>query len=125
MFLRGLFLTTGVFVIGVGFVLLVAPQSYFQLYATAYAPGMDFPARRFSPAVLALGAVLIAARRLAPGRFLRALCLITALAFLGVAGTGLTAWWSGIARPHILGAVALELVIAVLFLLAAWRKRRF
>ena len=120
---RGLLLATGVFVLLIGAVLLVAPQSYFQLYATDYVSGMDFPARRFSPAVLALGAVLILARSLQPGPFLASLCLICALAFLGVAGTGLLAWSQGIARPSILGAAAIEVVIAALFLWV-WHRMR-
>lgn len=120
---RGLLLATGVFVLLIGAVLLVAPQAYFQLYATDYGSGMDFPARRFSPAVLALGAVLILARSLQPGPFLASLCLICALAFLGVAGTGLLAWSQGIARPSILGAAAIEVVIAALFLWV-WHRMR-
>lgn len=120
---RALFLAVGGFVIVVGLVLLVAPSSYFQLYATSYEPGMDFPARRFSPAVLALGVVLVSARRLAPGPFLATLCLIGALAFLGVAATGITAWQTGIARPAILGAAAIEIAIAGVFLRLWFRTR--
>ncbi|WP_300581959.1 hypothetical protein [Marivita sp.] len=60
------FLVVGAFVALIGLVLLVAPESYFQLYAIDYVPGMDFPARRFALAVLALGALLISARRLEP-----------------------------------------------------------
>ncbi|WP_299785397.1 hypothetical protein [uncultured Marivita sp.] len=120
---RGLLLATGVFVLLIGAVLLVAPQAYFQLYATDYVSGMDFPARRFSPAVLALGAVLILARSLQPGPFLANLCLICALAFLGVAGTGFLAWSQGIARPSILGAAAIEVVIAAHFLWV-WHRMR-
>jgi hypothetical protein len=119
MFLKALLVATGVFVILIALVLLVDPESYFRLYATAYDPAMVFPARRFAPAVLALGVVLIAARSLKDGPFLRTLCVLTALAFLGVAGTGLQAWVSGTARAAILGAAAVEVVIAALFLLAA------
>ncbi len=72
---RAAFLGVGGFVVCIGLVLLVAPDSYFQLYATTYVPGMDLPARRFAPAVVALGVVLICARELEPGRFLRMLCL--------------------------------------------------
>lgn len=120
---RGLLGITGGFVLLVGAVLLVAPHSYFQLYATAYDPGMDFPARRFSPAVLALGVVLVLARSLPPGPFLARLCLICAVAFLGVAATGLIAWSQGIARPAIIGAAALEGTVAALFLWVWARKR--
>ena len=120
---RALFLAVGGFVIVVGLVLLVAPSSYFQLYAVSYVPGMDFPARRFSPAVLALGIVLVSARGLEPGPFLATLCLICALAFLGVAATGITAWQSGIARPAILGAAAIEIAIAGVFLWLWFRTR--
>lgn len=120
---RWLFLATGGFVVLIGLVLLVAPQSYFQLYATQYDPGMDFPARRFSPAVLALGVVLIVARALEAGRFLATLSLICALAFLGVAATGLHAWSTDIARPAILGAAVIEAVIAALFI-GVWLRMR-
>lgn len=88
---RALFFATGLFVLLIGVVLLIAPQVYMQLYAMQYHPGMDFPARRFAPAVLALGAVLILARSLAPGPFLASLSLVCALAFLGVAATGVLA----------------------------------
>ncbi len=120
---RVAFLVIGGFVVLVGLVLLVAPGSYFQLYAVTYVPGMDFPARRFAPAVLALGALLLVARRLDPGPFVATLCLICALAFLGVAATGVAAWTSNIARPAILGAAALELVIAGVFL-GLWVRLR-
>ena len=118
---RWLFLATGCFVSFVGLVLLLAPHSYFQLYATQYDPGMDLPARRFAPAVVALWVVLIMARSRSPGRFLASLSLICALAFLGVAATGLLAWSSGVARPTILWAAVVEGSIAVLFF-AVWLR---
>ena len=118
MFLRVVFLATGLLLVLIGLVLLVDPESYFRLYATSYDPAMAFPARRFSSAVIALGVLLIVARTLPHKPFLRTLCLLTALAFLGVAGTGVQAWVSGTARPLILAAAAVEVVIAVLFLLA-------
>ncbi|WP_439524654.1 hypothetical protein [Marivita sp.] len=118
---RWLFPGTGLFLILVGAVLLLDPQSYLGLYATSYDPGMDFPARRFSPAVLALGVVLILARTLERGPFLTSLCLISGLAFLGVAATGVHAWTSGTARPAILAAATIEVVIASLYLLVARR----
>lgn len=112
---RAAFLGVGGFVVFIGLVLLVAPDSYFQLYATTYVPGMVLPARRFAPAVVALGVVLICARELKPGRFLRMLCLTSAVAFIGVAATGVQAWSAGVARPTILGAAALEIVVALVF----------
>jgi hypothetical protein len=118
------FLVVGAFVALIGLVLLVAPESYFQLYAIDYVPGMDFPARRFAPAVLALGALLISARGLEPGPFVATLSLISALAFLGVAATGVQAWSAGIARPAILGAAFLELAVALIFLWLWSRMRK-
>lgn len=118
------FLVVGAFVALIGLVLLVAPESYFQLYAIDYVPGMDFPARRFAPAVLALGALLISARRLESGPFVATLSLISALAFLGVAVTGVQAWSAGIARPAILGAAVLEIAIALVFLWLWSRMRK-
>lgn len=104
--------------------LFIAPHSYFQFYAASYDPGMDFPARRFAPAVLALGVVLIFARQLEPGRFLAALCLICGLAFLGVAATGGQVWLAGVVRPLILGAAVSEIVIAGVFLVLGMRMRK-
>ncbi len=118
------FLVVGAFVALIGLVLLVAPESYFQLYAIDYVPGMDFPARRFASAVLALGALLISARRLEPGPFVASLSLISALAFLGVAATGVQAWSAGIARPAILGAAVLEIAVALVFLWLWSRMRK-
>lgn len=118
------FLVVGAFVALIGLVLLVAPDSYFQLYAIDYVPGMDFPARRFAPAVLALGALLISARGLEPGPFVATLSLISALAFLGVAVTGVQAWSAGIARPAILGAAVLEITVALVFLWLWSRMRK-
>ncbi|MCR9111457.1 hypothetical protein [Marivita sp. XM-24bin2] len=120
---RAVFLSVGGFVGLIGIVLLVAPGSYFQLYATDYSTGMDLPARRFAPAVLALGALLISASAVEPGPFLERLCLISAGAFLGVAITGIHAWSTGIARPAILGAAAVELVVAIVFVWL-WARSR-
>ena len=121
---RVVFLIVGAFVSLIGLVLLLAPDSYFQLYATNYVSGMDFPAQRFAPAVCALGIVLICARRLEAGPFVATLCLISALAFVGVAGTGVQAWTAGIARPAILGAAAFEIAVALVFLWLWSRMRK-
>ncbi|OSQ51259.1 hypothetical protein [Marivita geojedonensis] len=121
---RALLLATGLFVALIGALLMVAPQAYFQFYATEYVSGMDFPARRFSPALLALGALLIMARSLESGPFLSRLCLLTGLAFLAVAATGVHDWASGIARPAILGAAGLEVAVGVVFLWSAHRMKR-
>lgn len=118
---RWLFLGTGLFVGLVGLVLLLNPQAYMQVYATQYAPGMDFPARRFAPAVLALGVVLVLARSLEDAQIVGQLCLVGAAAFIGVALTGVHAWFTGLARPPILGAAAVEAIIAGLLL---WLRRR-
>lgn len=118
------FLSVGGCVALIGIVLLLAPGSYVQLYATDYSTGMDFPARRFAPAVLALGVLLISACAVERGPFLQRLCLISAGAFLGVAITGLHAWSTGIARSAILWAAAVELVVASVFLWLWVRSRR-
>ncbi|MFP7572093.1 hypothetical protein ACGKZZ_15090 [Marivita sp. S2033] len=121
---RWLLLFTGCFAISIGLVLLIAPQSYLGLYAVNYTPDMDFAARRFSPAVLGLGALLLIARNLPGSRFLANLCLITGLVFLGVAATGLHAWLGGTARATILIAAATEVTLAALFLVAASQIRK-
>ncbi|WP_292288781.1 hypothetical protein [Marivita sp.] len=120
---RRLFLLTGGFLIAVGLVLLFAPQAYVSLYAVDYAAGMDFPARRFAPVVLAMGTVLVLARTHASERFLLDLSLIAAAAFLAVAATGLHAWLTGVARPTILAAAAVEALLATAFL-AVWLHLR-
>ncbi|MCK0148886.1 hypothetical protein MWU54_02530 [Marivita sp. S6314] len=121
---RVLLLLTGLFVIAIGAVLLIAPQTYLSLYVVAYDPGMDFAARRFAPAVLGLGVLLCLARSLPDGQFLTSLCAICGLAFLGVAVTGGHAWLSGQAKDTILVAAAIECVIAVLFLATAAKGAR-
>jgi hypothetical protein len=113
---RSVFLVVGGFVILIGLALLFAPASYFQLYAVAYAAEMNFPAQRFAPAVVALGVVLICARKLEQGPFVGTLSLISAFAFLGVAATGVQARVVGTARSTILGAAALEIAVALVFL---------
>lgn len=117
---RVLFLATGVFVILIGAVLLVAPEIYIRLYIVEYAPGMDFAARRFAPALVGLGALLLFARDLPSGRFLTALCAITGVVFWGVAATGLHAWSTDVAKPSILVAAAVEVILGALFLRVAW-----
>ena len=115
---RHLFLITGVFLVFIGVVLLISPDSYLRIYVVDYSTGMDFAARRFSPAVIGLGVLLIAARDLEENRFLGVLCVTSTLAFLGVAATGGYAWLTGVAKPAILVAVAIEVVLAALFLWA-------
>jgi hypothetical protein len=83
---RPLLLATGLFVILIGVVLLVSPENYIRRFVVEYAAGMEFAARRFAPALIRLGVLLLFARDLPRGRFLSALCIIT-----GVAVTG---------RPH-------------------------
>lgn len=109
-------LLTGLFVIGIGLWLLLAPVSYVRLYVTEYAPGMDFAARRFGPAVLGMGVLLILARNLATCRFLSALCVVTGLVFWGVALTGMHAFVTDTARASILVAVGIEIVIGAIML---------
>lgn len=116
---RPLLLATGVFVTLVGSLLLFAPQVYLRLFVVEYEAGMDFAARRFAPAVLGLGILALYARNLPQGRFLTVFCLVTGLAFLGVAATGLHAWSNNLAQPAIVVAAAIEVILAILFVLAA------
>ena len=121
---RVLLVLTGVFVFLIGALLLISPESYLQVYATDYVAGMDFPARRFSAALLGLGVLLILARDLPPGSFLVALCGVTGVVFWIVAGTGVSAWMTGVAKPAILIAVLVEVILGALFLWAALSVRR-
>lgn len=116
---RALFATVGVFVGVIGLILLLIPGSYIEVYAVAYDPNMTFAARRFAPALIGLAAILLLARTLPTGPFLSTLCLISAIVFLLVATTGVNAWATGVAKPAILYAAALEVAIAALFLWAA------
>ncbi|SHH31511.1 hypothetical protein [Marivita hallyeonensis] len=121
---RGLVAVTGVFVFLVGALLVLSPESYLRVYATEYVPGMDFPARRFAPALLGMGIVLMMARTLPNGRFLTALCVITGLVFFVVAATGVHAWATEAAKSAILWAAAFEIALGVLLLAAARSVRR-
>jgi hypothetical protein len=110
-------LLTAVFVFFNGATLLVAPEAYPRLYVITCASGMEIGARRFAPAVIGLGALLIPARDLAKGRFLTALMVLTGLVFWGVAATGIHAYFGDVARPTILVAVDSATVLGTVFLL--------
>jgi hypothetical protein len=114
---RLLLLLTGAFVIAIGVTLLVAPGAYLRLYVTDYVSGMDFSARRFAPAVLGLGVLLLFARDLTVGRFLIALLMLTGFVFWGVAATGVHALLTVDARSTLLIAVAIEVIIGAIFLI--------
>jgi len=102
---RALLLAIGVLVILIGEVLLVSPEIYIGLYAVEDTARMGCAARRFTSAMIGLGALVLFARDLPQSRFPSALCAITGLAFSGVAATGVHAWSTGVAKPEILIAL--------------------
>ena len=122
--IRPLFLVTGLFLMLLGGVLLVVPSVYLAIYIDPALPQMDFAARRFAPAVIGLGAVLVVIRSLRDAAVLRQFALITAAVWIGVAATGIYAYGQGVAGFAIVVASGLEAVIGLLFVRAAREIRR-
>ena len=120
---RALFISVGLGVMAVGAVLVLWPQLYLSLYVT-YDPAMAFPARRFAPALIGLGALMLAARSLPPGPFPARFALLAAAVWVGIAATGVAAYLAGTAGGGILIASATELLLGGLFFAAARTHRR-
>ena len=117
--IRPLFLVTGLFLMLLGGVLVAAPGVYLSIYIDPPLPQMDFAARRFAPAVIGLGAVLLVTRGLDDTAVLRQIALVTAAVWIGVAATGIYAYGQGTAGLAIVVASGLEAIIGVLFVRAA------
>lgn len=122
MFERVLFTVTGVFAVLLGVVLIVIPQLYLSLYLALYDPAMAFPAQRFAPAIIGLGALLLLARDLPRGPFAARFAGLSALVWFAVAATGVYHFATGTATSAILVAALIEAALGVLFVVAARRK---
>ena len=118
---KPLFGMTGLFAIGLGCVLLIAPNLYLSLYLPVEGPQTAFAAQRLAPAVIGLGALLVLARDLPAGRFASRFAGLAALVWFGVAATGVFHFVTGIAGFSILIAATTEVGLGILFLLAAWQ----
>lgn len=121
-FYRRLFGVSGVFLIALGAVLVAVPHLYLSLY-TAFTPDMAFPAQRFAPAIVGLGALLLLARDLPKGAFAARFAWLSSLVWFGVAATGAVHYFTGVATSAILIAAAIEVALGVLFLHAARTAR--
>ncbi|MCH2164715.1 MAG: hypothetical protein MK098_08695 [Marinovum sp.] len=71
---------------------------YLQAYVAPLAEGAAYRARRLAPVLVALWPVFMAARKLSEGAFTIELFLIAALAFFGVAVTGVFKFLTGTAH---------------------------
>lgn len=116
---KPLFTVSGVFVMALGVLLLAAPQVYLSLYVPRFDPDMVFAAQRLAPAVIGLGALLLVLRDLPKGVLAARVAAVGAAVWLGVAATGVFHFATGVATVGILVAAASELILAVLFLVAA------
>lgn len=120
---RVLFTVTGLFALALGVLLLVAPQAYLSLYVQIEGVQSLFAAQRLAPAIAGLGALLLLARSAEAGPFASRFAALTSLVWFGVAATGVYHFTSGVAGPAILVAAASEVVLGLLFLLAARQIR--
>ena len=113
------FTVTGAFAAVLGALLLLAPDIYLKLYVVEYDQTMAFAAQRLAPAIVGLGALLLLARDLPPGPFAARFAALTALVWFGVAATGVFHFSTGSANANILVAAALEILLGLIFLVAA------
>lgn len=119
---RALFTLVGLAAIALGVLLLVAPHLYLDLY-TDLSDEATFAARRLSPAVIGLGAILLATSTLPKGALAARIATIGALVWFGVAATGMFHYATGVAQANILIAAGTELLLGLLFALAARTHR--
>lgn len=101
--------------------LLISPADYVQTYGLLADAGADFLGRRASPMFLGLAVLLWLARDAPPSPLRRAISLGLAATWAGIAVTGLYEYGRGTADVLIVGAAAVEMVLAFLFLAAAKR----
>ena len=72
-----------------GGVLIVQPGLYLSFYTAEFGADMAFPAQRFAPAIIGLGALLVLVRDLPHGPFTARFAGVSAMVWLGVAATGI------------------------------------
>lgn len=122
-FYRALYTVAGVFALLLGVVLVLIPQLYLSLYLALYDPAMAFPAQRFAPAIIGLGALLLLARDLPDGPFASRFAGLSSLVWFAVAATGVFHFATGVATSAILVAAAIEVGLGALFVVASRTKR--
>ncbi|MFT5066300.1 MAG: hypothetical protein ACJAXK_001334 [Yoonia sp.] len=98
--------------------LLLSPESYVGTYGVTDDAGAVFMVRRAAPMFLGFAVMLWFARDAGQSRVRDALCWGIAVAFTGVALTGMFEYMRGVANAVILAAATGELLIAALFLRA-------
>ena len=101
--------------------LLLNGGFYVQSYGVTAHAGADFLGRRASPMFLGLAALLWFGRNTGIGPARDAICYGMAFMWAGIAATGIYEFTVGTAQPMIVGAAALELVVAVAFIIARTR----
>lgn len=120
---KPLFTLVGAAGVLLGIVLIIAPRAYLSLYVPEFEDAMGFAAQRLSPAIIGLGALLILARDLPRGAFASRFATLTALVWFGVAATGVFHYFSGLATVGILVAGGTEIILGLLFVIAARQMR--
>ncbi len=109
---------TAVVCLGLAAILILGPQHYLGLYNVAVDPGAVFLGRRAAPLLLGLAVVFWCLRDVAPGAVRDTVAWSAAVAFGGIAVSGVAAYVGGTASVAILVAAAIEVAIAAAFLLA-------
>ena len=120
---KPLFTVTGLFAVVLGVLLLASPETYLSLYALDYTPAMNFPAQRFAPVILGVGALLLLARDVPPGPFAARFSMLVGATWFLVAATGVYHFATGSFATSLLVAAGLELLLGVAFMIAAQRHK--
>ncbi|MEJ6398863.1 hypothetical protein [Yoonia sp. 208BN28-4] len=89
---------------------------YTVTYGVAADTGTQFLGRRMAPILLGLGLMFYLARNAPPSPLRRTMCLGIAVAFAGVATTGIMAFIDGVASFAILIAAGTEFAAALAFI---------
>ena len=108
--------------IALGVLWLADPASYAALYSVDIDHAGGFLGRRAAPVLIALGVLFYMARHEPPSPLRRVLCLASAFAFIGVACTGVWAYFDGTATIAVVVAAVSEVVIAGLVLKVAQER---
>ena len=99
-------------------ILLASPAAYVSTYGVAPDAGASFMVRRASPMFAGFALILWLARNAQPSVARTAIGLGIAVAFAGVALTGMAEFLAGTASVMIVAAAMGETLIAVLFVVA-------
>lgn len=116
---RSLMSFVGIAVFALGLVLIFWPSLYVSLNVPVYSDAMAYPAQRFGPAIVGLGALIWSARTLPPSPFTAQLTMISALVWLGIAATGVFHYMTSVANINIIYAAISEVVLGVMFVLTS------